>query len=478
MRWDYIIKCAWFLVCAGISGIGILALVEYQGAAWVYLLFTAFSIAVLFSGFGRKAIFFDAFIGVLLFIGFWLKFSVNTAFYEGRFITPVGAFDGAPGSLDKALLVVCYALAAILLARFVRQRWVFVYPDVLPQITYIGLFAFYRNFRLRFLAVFIVTVLAVCISNAWLGIYQRGLLSRVNLPFGLNGVYAWLLMFGMASVSAIILRFEFELNRERYWVAIIIGLLETALSNISLWSRGMILNGSSLLFGVAALFRRAEARLRLGLASFVLVSFVGLFALSVLCVNWLRAHSYYDVLPESQVTDVVINDSLGLFLDRWVGIEGVMSVVGADRTGWAVFGEALVERVDVDANSFYDQHFIASPYNNARDDDKHFISLPGYIAFLFYPGSFVFLFCAVFIFSIVAALSEFFVYRVGGQNLVFCALIAQVIAFRYTSFGYVPMQSYLLFGSILLNVLILYFIDRLLCLHGKPRFWLLKKVVD
>src|SRR5690606_10214878 len=109
-----------------------------------------------------------------------------------------------------------------------------------------------------------------------------------------------------------------------------------------------------------------------------------------------------------------------------------------------------------------------SSYDNSRDDGLHFVSLPGYIAFLFYPGSYLFLFCAVLMFSMLAAVIEYLVYRLGGQNLVFCALIAQVIAFRYTSFGYVPMQSYLLFGSILLNVLILYFSDRVLRFFHRP----------
>ena len=145
-----------------------------------------------------------------------------------------------------------------------------------------------------------------------------------------------------------------------------------------------------------------------------------------------------------------------------------MSVVGSNSKGWAVFREALDERFDTSANAFYDQHFVESSYDNTRDEGVHFVSLPGYIAFLFYPGSHVFLFGGVFLFSMFAAFLEYFVYRMGGKNLIFCALIAQVIAFRYTSFGYVPMQSYLLIGSILLNILILYFSDRLLRFFCRP----------
>lgn len=462
MRWEAFIKCVWLVIFALIALIAGCTLVEYRGCAWVYLLFTGLSTALLFLGFGRGAIFFDAFIGVLLWIGFWLKFSVQTAFFDGRFNIHVGGFDGSPESLDKALLVVCCALVAVLLVRLVRQRCGFCYPEVLPQIGYVGLFAFYRRFRGVLLCAFIVVVVLVCAANAWFGFYQRGQVTRLTLPLGLNGVFTWLLTFGMASVSAVLLRFEFELNRERYWVAITLALLETAFSSISLWSRGMILNGSALLYGALAQFRRTEPKVPFKLSMCAALLFFGLFAVSVYAVNYFRALDFHRLSEQQHINQLVVNQTSTLFLDRWVGIEGVMSVVGAESLSFQLFKDALAEQFYTDENSFYDRNFIESPYDNSREDGLHFVSLPGYIAFLFYPGSYFFLFCAVLLFSILAAAAEFLVYRLGGRNLVFCALIAQVIAFRYTSFGYVPMQSYLLFGSILLNVLILFFSDRLL----------------
>jgi hypothetical protein len=51
-------------------------------------------------------------------------------------------------------------------------------------------------------------------------------------------------------------------------------------------------------------------------------------------------------------------------------------------------------------------------------------------------------------------------------------LFAQVVAFRFASFGYVPAQSYLLFGSLLLNILALaaadQLIDRYRCRRDEP----------
>lgn len=158
----------------------------------------------------------------------------------------------------------------------------------------------------------------------------------------------------------------------------------------------------------------------------------------------------------------MVEQASTLFLDRWVGIEGGVAVVGSENKGWEVFKEAISERFDKRANTFYDQNFVVSAYDNSRGNGLHFVYLPGCVVFLFYPGSYSFLMCTVFVFSMIAAFIEYLVYRFGGHNLVFCALIAQVIAFRYTSFGYVPLQSYMLFGSMLLNMLILFFFDRFL----------------
>lgn len=53
-------------------------------------------------------------------------------------------------------------------------------------------------------------------------------------------------------------------------------------------------------------------------------------------------------------------------------------------------------------------------------------------------------------------------------NVILCSLLEQVVAFRYLSFGYVPKQSYFLFGTIFLNLFIIYFADKiLLMLYSK-----------
>jgi hypothetical protein len=84
------------------------------------------------------------------------------------------------------------------------------------------------------------------------------------------------------------------------------------------------------------------------------------------------------------------------------------------------------------------------------------------IAFFYYPGSLVFLFAGLTVCAWLAAAFEIATYRYAGRNLVLCSLLAQVVAYRFAHFGYVPAQSHLLFGSLILNVVILYLADRVL----------------
>ena len=52
---------------------------------------------------------------------------------------------------------------------------------------------------------------------------------------------------------------------------------------------------------------------------------------------------------------------------------------------------------------------------------------------------------------------ELTAYKLSNKNIIFASLIGQVVAYRLIHFGYIPAQSYLLVGSIILNILVYYF---------------------
>jgi len=157
---------------------------------------------------------------------------------------------------------------------------------------------------------------------------------------------------------------------------------------------------------------------------------------------------------------MAVNNAKALFLDRWVGMEGIMAVSSYPAQGWDLWNNAWKETYSDNRTSFYDTNLITSPYRHTDTTKYHYISLPGIVAFCFYPGSFTFLFGCMFMVGVVTAAIEISVFRLGGKNIVLCALLAQVVVSRYAHFGYVPAQSYLLFGALYLNLLIIYFSDK------------------
>jgi hypothetical protein len=440
---------------------------QYPGDLVVYVLFTLISNLLLYIGFRAKAVFFAPFMGVLMWLGFWFKFSIHTAFMDGYFKQAGGTYDGSSMAADNVLLVSSCGLAALILASFVRSRFIFNYPKSVEIGGNAGLFRFYKQFRRPLLVVMVLLIAAVAYSNASLGIYQRGTVPRTEFPYGLGGVYSWLLLFGMSSFVALILHFEMRIAERITVLSSLLALFENFASSVSMLSRGMIINSSALFYGVLRSLNKYKVKGSFKTLIIAGVVFGFLFFSSVFLVNhlrWLSNQAYSDQPIDAQAVLESEGNSykrmVSLVLDRWVGVEGVMAVVNYPDRGWTVWGEAWNEQFDVHSTSFFDLNFIDTPYTRVDTSRHHYVSLPGLIAFFYYPGSYLFLFFGVFLLGIGAALIEFLVYRFGGRNLVLCALIAQVVAYRFSSFGYVPARSYLLFGSIFLTIVLIWSANR------------------
>ena len=68
---------------------------------------------------------------------------------------------------------------------------------------------------------------------------------------------------------------------------------------------------------------------------------------------------------------------------------------------------------------------------------------------------------SMFVLGLIAAAIEISAFRLGGGNVILCAIMAQVVAYRYAHFGYRPNQSYLLFGALYLNLFMIYFSNKI-----------------
>ena len=87
------------------------------------------------------------------------------------------------------------------------------------------------------------------------------------------------------------------------------------------------------------------------------------------------------------------------------------------------------------------------------------IKTPGIVSFLYFTGSKLFVFVLAYLIVLIFILLEKYLLKIL-LNPIFCSLIMQVIAYRLIHFGYLPAQSYLLFGSIFLTILIHLFLNK------------------
>lgn len=468
---DEVIKYARALLffCAFLATL--VALPRYVGNGYIYLAFSLLANTLLYFGFRKNAIFFDAFIGVFFWIGFWLKLTVRILFFDGHFSEAVGDFDYTSGGYDRALLVSACGILGLLLASVVREYFIFKYGRrELSKNDYLTS-GFFDKHRTPILTGFFLLFFSVAILNVIFGIYQKGAITQTVLPYGLNGVFKWLILFGLASFSALVLRYELVMRKELSIGVVLLVLLESFSTNTSLLSRGMVLNVGALAYGVYVSCKLDLIKLNFRTLAVSFILFCGLFFGSVVAVNDLRGSGPGYLREGASMGGgdavVVVGHVTPLFLNRWVGIEGVMAVSSSSRLGWSIFGAALREKYSENKMGFYDANLIESPYKNTDFSKHHHLSLPGILAFFFYPGSFLFLFFCMVLLGVLAASIEWGVYVWGGRNLILCALMSEVVAYRYASFGYVPAQSYLLFGTIALNILMIYILYKLIPCFGR-----------
>ena len=199
------------------------ALVNYAGHGIVYIIFSLALNTLLILGFTKGRIYFDTFIGIFFWLGFWLKYSLRIGFLGGEFQAAelIGNFSGTGAEHDHALIVASCGIVGLLIANFVRRKFIFSYAKIGEQDRLESIFIFYQKNRVQVLVVFLSLFIVVAVTNVLFGIYQRGSMPKTTLPLGLSGVYTWLLLFGLTSLSGVILDCEFRLKNNPYLVTVI-----------------------------------------------------------------------------------------------------------------------------------------------------------------------------------------------------------------------------------------------------------------
>jgi hypothetical protein len=456
----------------------ILGFRAYLGNKLIYLLFTTVSTFSLFYGFREKSIFFDNFIAILLWLGFWFKFTIQISFLNSQFPEGVGLFDHKPSSYDKVLLISSVGLVSFSLASFLRNLF-FNYQNIkFDNLDLSDIGNFLSSNKKKIIYLFIFIILSLGFLNFHFSFFQKGVIPKVGLPFGISNIFNWLLFFGFTSFFSILI-FIFYLGNFRHKKNIIyLALLECFISSVSQLSRAMIFNGGSIIFGLYQALVKAGIEIRKSdILKLCLVLSI-LFILSLYVVSKLRqaknfpighqVHSYLPTLSSSSnvikmTNDLIkeLNQVLFLVSGRWVGIEGIMTIVSNPDIGFSFFKRSFNEKFNY-SNSFYENVVKKNIHSYEKKPPLFTVYVPGMIGYLYYTGSVFFLIISIIFVCFVCSYLEFFALRASKNNLIFCSLIGNILSYRVAHFGYMPINTYKILTAIILTIILVFFVMKLL----------------
>jgi hypothetical protein len=431
-----------------------LMILTYPGSSIIAFSFALISLYAFFDCFKQDTLFFERFINIFLFLGFYFKFTALV------FIKKM-PFSASLQSIDDTLSMSIIGLAAICCIKIIRRffyRAQYSNSSLTPP-KY--LFNFYNKNRKFLILNYLLIIFLIPLLNYALGIYQRGMNPTTILPLKLNSIFEWLILFGLSSISSFIVYFEIVRRKKINVYILLAAILQNFNSSISMLSRGMIFNAITLFVGIECFLKK--------LKSFNKEIFLGLlfltitYAISIKIVEEKRIVGFSISQNETLETNrkEYINNYFTIIYQRWVGIEELLMVVNkAEKISLL---DSLKERANNRQKSNFDSHFSdPNLYNNINTDRNHYISTPGLFAFSYYSKS-ILIFISI-IFSVVSIFTclEIFISKIGINNILFTALIGQVLAFRIVHFGYAPLDTYKLIIAVIFNAYIFVFLNNLL----------------
>ena len=481
-----------------------LALENFTGNKLYYLSFSFISFFSLIYSFRKNGFFLEKFLIIYLWLGFWLKFSL----FQGLFINDppggLGNFNFTKNSFNELMIISCIPFTSITISSIIFNKISFLQNCLDNNF----LQRFYNNLRSPILISITLLILIVSVLNYKFGIYQKGLIPTSELPFLISGFFKWLYLMGFGVILSLLIKYELDNKKDIQHRIYFIVILESFVSNFALLSRAMIFNVTSIFYGLFKSFNfNREYKRKMIKFSFYYILILILFFTSIPIINEIRNQLYFQQekieidkkkhsdnktttpalfkivdtfkknklisnFDDKNVISTKIVKALQLIYIRFVGVESLMAVSSYHKLGFINFKEAFQEKINYSNFNHYYLKYNLLKQNDSNTkfladkkslkDKQYTIHVPGIVAFLYYSGSKIFLFFSIFVLSIIFYTFERIVYFSSSGNLILTAFISHIISYRFAHFGYVPTQSYLFFGTLLITIFTIFLFNKFL----------------
>lgn len=393
-----------------------------SGSSILYILYTLFSFALIQFVNNKNHNAFLKFISFLYFLGGWAKITVHGIF-DYPYVERNGYFAGTPDEWNQffsSSIIICSALIISFLLSKCLTRTQKIFPIKSQERITTDSFA-------KIASCFIVVIYAL---NWQFGFYRIGVSRELSLPFGLDAPASFMVYLVAPALAAILANDSVVKNAKVTKTALFYLSLVSIIAAIVTYSRSTV---AVIMLPIAiGMYKQSRVISNKNFPIYPLFVFMGIALIVSLIAVSLQRISVYggSVSPFDQSFEIYISESLGLFVDRWIGAEGMMVAVSSKQS-IDLFLKMIFEDPTIGTSGIY-QQLSLSQYYNLSLDGKTFLTLPGVFAILAFSGSFAILFFGVLLISIVGVSVDRFISRNFGGNYPLHYLISGSLAYHFS----------------------------------------------
>ncbi|WP_156322905.1 hypothetical protein [Rhizobium sp. AAP116] len=427
---------------------------SFKGSHELYILFSIvfFIIAVdcIFRPIGFSYFFLVAF----LTLGFWAKLALHE-FFQYPYLEPTGLFDDSASSWNEVLSVAIVGALAVFTTKMALAKHLSSSPNPtsLPNPP-----SWYPTVRIPLWTLMCIAVVALPHLNSTLGVSQSGNAARLVLPWPFGGLAAWVLGFGLIACVLTIVGWDHRM-RKNWLVGFFVILLEGYSSATSSLSRAAFIFHTVPYIWNLCTFRLPVSK-RAYLVPLIFLVWVVVLVASLRSVMETR---YYAPDPSAVSDETSLLTPLErvpfLIVDRWVGLEGVMAVVGYPNKGYDLLTTAAADRREQGKLDFFTSEITKTKLSAAELEHIQYASIPGAFAFFYYTGSLFFVFLGSSALTFLAIKSERMVVQFT-QNTYLASFWGMMAAQTVASFGLGLTQTIMYYGVCCAFIVFVWLVQR------------------
>ena len=433
---------------------------NYIGSKFLFFIFNLSSFFLFLVAIKKNNSAFEFFTYFFLLLSFWFKFNC-ILYFESIKITE-GNFDLAISNYDNATQIIITVFTACICSSFIKK---FIIIKFIKEVKYEmsnSFIAFYKKYRILNFILFLGFLILVWSTNFYYKIYSKGLVNDNIVPL-FKYFYSWSLTYGLAVFTSLFIYIDFLIfNKSKIFI---FGIFESFFTQMNIYSRSFLLSFFAYLRGFLLLINIEKFKFSKHIVTKLIFLITILFFLSIYSTMKLRSSQFYEFDKSAeQITFIsTFSNIFSLSVNRWVGIDALLSVSQSQNLSFNFFLSAWQEKKKIKNKSFYIENFFSRyDYSEFEKKDLNIVITPGIVAFLYYSGSALFVFFSIIVLILICSAIEMLFFHFSLGNIVLANIIGYALSVRFIHFGYMPFNTINFLFSFFLTFFIIYFLKKII----------------